>query len=216
MKYFFSFVVALICVLAADAQIGYQVSLINNATGEARANETVNVTVELSYEGCVLLSETKSVKTNDFGVLSLSVGDATTFQDFDWNKLPLYISTTVDGILVGKSQILTVPVAQHALHTGTLTKDFLCSKNWVNSFLYSPGYIGAKITFTFNEEGSAYCLAQYFNEDGTLSDSKEYFYEYFVSGDTVLLLDLYDENNGPLFHYVPERNVLINNNRAFR
>ena len=44
-----------------NAQIGYQVSLLNSATGEPRANETVSVTVEITNsESSVICTETKS------------------------------------------------------------------------------------------------------------------------------------------------------------
>lgn len=42
------------------AQIGYQVALINRASGEPRANETVNVTIKITNsDGGVICSETK-------------------------------------------------------------------------------------------------------------------------------------------------------------
>lgn len=81
----------------AQAQIGYQIALLNTATGEARANETVNVSVSLSNnEGQVFYSETKSATTNDFGVLSLSIGNADTFKDVDpWRATPCVPCSTM-------------------------------------------------------------------------------------------------------------------------
>lgn len=109
----------MLCLLAsimcAKAQIGYQVSLLNTATGEPRANETVTVTVSLSNsEGKVFYSETKSATTNDFGVLSLSIGNADTFKNVDLTKMPFYIEATANGVMIGKSQILNVPTAEVA------------------------------------------------------------------------------------------------------
>lgn len=66
--------------LYSSAQIGYQVSLLNNATGEPRADETVTVEISLTdSNGKTLCSERKSATTNDFGVLSLTVGNSYTF-----------------------------------------------------------------------------------------------------------------------------------------
>ena len=102
----------------ANAQIGYQVTLLNFATGEPRANETVNVTVTISNSAnAIVCSETKSATTNEFGILSVSVGSEGSFAKTDWTKLPFYISATVDGVMIGKSQLLSVPVAEHAKHT---------------------------------------------------------------------------------------------------
>ena len=101
--------------MCAQAQIGYQISLLNTATGEPRANETVTVTVSLSNSaGEVFYSETKSATTNDFGVLSLSVGNADTFKEVDLTKMPFYIEASANGVMIGKSQILSVPVAEVA------------------------------------------------------------------------------------------------------
>ena len=113
-----------------NAQIGYQVSLLNSATGEPRSNETVEVTVEITNsEDTKICSETKSATTDDFGVLSMQVGTANTFKDVDWSKLPLYVSATVDGIMIGKSQILNVPVSEAAKTLVNVDPDLIC-KTW--------------------------------------------------------------------------------------
>ena len=68
----------------ANAQIGYQVTLLNFATGEPRANETVNVTVTISNSAnAIVCSETKSATTNEFGILSVSVGSEGSFAKTD-------------------------------------------------------------------------------------------------------------------------------------
>ena len=72
------------------AQIGYQVSLLNSATGQPRAGETVTVDIKLTNsENATVYTTQQKATSNDFGVLSLSVGDANTFDELDWNKLPL-------------------------------------------------------------------------------------------------------------------------------
>lgn len=110
-KIFLVFVICF-CVIAVKAQIGYQVSLLNSATGEPRANITVRALVEITdAKGGVVYSGSQNATSNDFGVLALTVGDKRLFDKLDTGKLPLYISVSVDGILIGKSQILNVPVA---------------------------------------------------------------------------------------------------------
>ena len=143
----------MLCLLAgamcAKAQIGYQISLLNTATGEPRANETVTVTVSLSNSaGEVFYSETKSATTNDFGVLSLSVGNADTFKEVDLTKMPFFIEASANGVMIGKSQILSVPVAEVAKRLApTLTEEELCSKTW--SAIESN-----KCDLTFSKDGS--------------------------------------------------------------
>lgn len=121
----------LICAITSYAQIGYQVSLLNSATGEPRANETVSVSVAITNsEDAEIFSSTQSATTNDFGVLSLQIGNSTTFTNVDWSKLPFFISATVDGVMIGKSQILSVPVAEVAKNMADVSLDKLCAKEW--------------------------------------------------------------------------------------
>ena len=145
------YIIAIACIvmsLAGLAQTGYQVALINTATGEPRAHETVSVSVEITdAEGGSIFSGSQNATSNEFGIISLSVGSESTFDKVDWNKLPLYISATVDGVLIGKTQILTVPVAEYAKRTGVLTPDILCSKTWSD---------GEGTRFSFTKSGGGY------------------------------------------------------------
>ena len=139
------------------AQIGYQVSLLNTATGEPQANKTVNVNIAITNaEDETVYTEIQTATTNDFGILSLSVGNENTFKNADWNKLPFYISVTADGTLIGRSQILTVPVAEYAKTAGTvLTKEMVVG-TWSNSYAYTVNELTNEHhnSITFNEDGS--------------------------------------------------------------
>lgn len=132
----------------SNAQIGYQVALLNTATGEPRTNETVTCEIKLTNsEGAVVYEGTKKATSNDFGVVSLTVGDANTFSNMDWSKLPLYISVSVEGKLIGQTEVLTVPVAEHAKHYGTLTYENIGEKEVV----YQCGDSDSDYwTFSFN------------------------------------------------------------------
>ncbi len=145
-------IAAIASALSANAQIGYQVSLLDNATGEPRADETVTVEIAITdSKGKTLCSERKSATTNDFGVLSLTVGNSSTFTDADWSALPFFISATVDGTLIGRSQILNVPVAEYAKQTGVLTKEILKSKTWYQNGVKDRYYTFSDDTVTFHE-----------------------------------------------------------------
>ena len=161
MKKFFK-LTSVLCILLAvpqitKAQIGYQVSLLNTATGEPQANKTVNVNIAITNaENEVVHTEIQTATTNDFGILSLSVGNEDTFKNADWNKLPFYISVSVDGTLIGKSQILTVPVAEYAKTAGpVLTKEMVVG-TWSNRHV---------VNMTGQEREYYYYIT--FNEDGT-------------------------------------------------
>ena len=128
-QYVLAILAALSGILGASAQIGYQVAVVDQTTGEPKVNTSVSVTVTITdNSGAEITKTIQSAMTNDFGVVSLQIGNESTFADTDWSKLPLWISATVDGVSLGKTQILTVPVAEHAKHTGSLTVEKLMGK----------------------------------------------------------------------------------------
>ena len=147
-QYILAAVAALAGAFGASAQIGYQVAVVDQTTGEPKVNASVSVTVAISDNaGAEITKTTQSATTNDFGVVSLQIGNESTFADTDWSKLPLWISATVDGVSLGKTQILTVPVAAHAMHTGQLT-----AKKLAGSWTWSGE--DYTINITFNSSGS--------------------------------------------------------------
>lgn len=143
------FLLAILTTFAAQAQIGYQVTILDNATGEPRANETISATITISdAAGGTICSDVKTATTDEFGVLSLEVGNSSSFANVNWSKLPLYISATVDGVMIGRTQVLSVPVAEHAKHYGTLTKEILCNSSWT-----CKSKVGSK-RISFSSSGS--------------------------------------------------------------
>ena len=154
------------------SQIGYQVTLLNTATGEPRANETVSVALDITDSaGGVIYSGTQTATSNDFGVLSLTVGNATTFD-------------TVDGVLIGRSQILSVPVAEYAKRTGQLTPEILCSKTWTS--IYAGGAYTETYSLHFETNGFV-VLSCKVTPMGDYSESK--FRYYITNGNDVFLVN---------------------------
>ena len=186
------------CAAVSHAQIGYQVSLLDQATGAPRVNEYVTVKIDLTDNaGSVICSETHSATTNEFGIISVTIGDADTFARMDWSRLPLWISATVEGVVIGKSQVLNVPVAEYAKRTGLLTKEKLCSKSWTCSTYYDDG----TITLTFSQSGTA----TYYNSYRQSSES----FSYEIDGNTVILYSYAQDAQLIVAHYLPQRDAFI-------
>jgi len=124
----------------------------------------------------VVCSETQSVTSNDFGILSFTVGNADTFKEVAIGRLPLFISVTVDDVLIGKSQILSVPVAEVA---STLKSDFtldeLC-QTWKVYERKPEGYL------TFYKNGSCSYRAYY---SGELSEKDSGEGTYEIEGNNI-------------------------------
>ncbi len=189
----------LLSILSGSAQIGYQVSLLNNATGEARANERVKVTVKITdSDGNIVCEENKNETSNDFGVVSMSVGDSDTFSNADWTKLPFFIEASVDGRLIGKSQLLSVPVAEYAKKTGILTKDLLCSKNWIHDGKYDKDILIFKNDNTVEATSFEKDYDNYDISTGV----------YTIDGNIISII--FDSGSGEFYHYNEVYDCLIN------
>lgn len=195
---------AILLSVAAHAQIGYQVTLLNSADGTPRANEIVSVTVKITNkEGKVICESTSNETTDKFGLLSLSVGDSNTFDDVDFTKSPFFIEATVDSIMVGRTQILSVPIAEYAKRTGVLTVEKLCSKDWKNLWR------------NYNDHDVVEGRTLHFSPDGKLTitdDTEEYGHREFagtyeISENFVLIENSQFSNE--LFIYIPQKNELV-------
>ena len=205
MKKSFIIIALLAMVIGLDAQIGYQVSLLNTATGEPRANENVEVIIEITdSEGTSICKETKNATTNDFGVLSLQVGNATTFENANWSKLPFYVSATVDDILVGKSQILNVPVAEAAKTlVGSVSKSDIVGTWNIKNFEIPPG---ESFTFTFEEDNTFNIIWLCIGETG-IKICVEFGGFYNIVGNIIYLIS--EEKGLGLSYYNKEKKEIM-------
>lgn len=178
-----TFAIILSCIpTMGSAQIGYQVSLLNTATGEPRANVTVNARVEITdSKDNILFSGTQQATSNDFGVLQLTVGDADTFSKADTGNMPFFISVTVDGMLIGKSQILSVPVAEVAnkLKSSFTMDDLLGTWGNIDDNYHAKN----SQMYVFYKNGTVDSILK--DYDGTYTDS----YNYEIDGNNIYIYD---------------------------
>lgn len=153
--------------------------MLNTATGEPRANVTVNAQVTITdSQGKTVCSETKQATSNDFGVLSLTVGKEDTFKNADSGALPFFIEVSVDGKLIGKSQILSVPMAEIAgkLKSSFTKEDLLGTWKWREDY----GTVVYEHVYSFRHDNTGTARG---NEAG------EYVYEfeYEIEGNTIFV-----------------------------
>lgn len=164
---------------SVKAQIGYQVSLLNTATGEPQANVTVNATVTITdATNGIIYTGTQQATSNEFGVLSLTVGDENTFKNVDSGKMPFFIEVQVNGVTIGKSQILNVPVAEIAnkLKSSFTMEDLV--GNWKKINYDNPPSI-----YTIKSDHSI--KRTDYNSDGGINE--QYTGEYEIEGNNIYL-----------------------------
>ncbi len=122
MKTIITTITFLILGFAAFAQtpqtFNYQ-AVLRDASGGILANQQVEISVAIlqgSASGTEVFSETHSVTTNNFGLANLQIGSVNTtgMQNIDWSSGSYFIQISVDGVIMGTSQLLSVPYALHA------------------------------------------------------------------------------------------------------
>ncbi|TVQ15198.1 MAG: hypothetical protein EA361_06305 [Bacteroidetes bacterium] len=126
-KTLLSFLLLLTVSLAASAQVpsqfNYQAVLRDDA-GQVMENIPVEIEIAIlqaSAEGPVVFSEIHQVQTNTMGLVNLQIGSVNNLNDIDWGNDSYFLRLSIDGELMGVSQLLSVPFA---LHAGTSADSF--------------------------------------------------------------------------------------------
>ena len=102
-------------------------AVLRDLDGKVLANEDVSVEISLlqgSETGTAVLTEVFAITTNMYGLTNLEIGSVNPvgFAVIDWGNGPYFIKVSVDGDVVGTSQLLSVP---YALHAGTVANDMV-------------------------------------------------------------------------------------------
>lgn len=100
----------------SPATFNYQAVLRDNA-GQIMAEEYISLNVEIlrgSSEGEVVFSETHETTTNEFGLVVLEIGSFNSLEGISWGEYLYYLSISVNDVLMGVQQLVSVPFALHA------------------------------------------------------------------------------------------------------
>ncbi|TVQ15199.1 MAG: hypothetical protein EA361_06310, partial [Bacteroidetes bacterium] len=116
----FSIFLLLLALMPATAQVpsqfNYQAVLRDDA-GQVMENIPVEIEIAIlqaSAEGPVVFSEIHQVQTNTMGLVNLQIGSVNNLNDIDWGNDSYFLRLSIDGELMGVSQLLSVPFALHA------------------------------------------------------------------------------------------------------
>lgn len=211
MKRFLLFALALVGMfMGVNAQIGYQVTVYDQTKKAPKANQSVTATVTITDNtGTQIVSETHTGTTDDFGILSMTVGNSNSFSNANWDNLPFWVSATVDGVTISKTQMLTVPVAEYAKQSGgKLTKNNLCSRIWKCVSNYRIDAIN------FYSNGTGIRTVDWVN-----GQHYERYFTYSISGDLIFII--LEEGNGDemsanVAHYNPKTGAIFYSDIPFK
>ena len=107
----------------APQGFNYQ-AIVRDASGGVRANEGVQFEFEIQdISGASVYNEAHTIVTNKYGLADgIIIGKGSTVDNFsaiDWSSGVYYLNVKVDGIDLGRSQLLSVPYALYALSAGS-------------------------------------------------------------------------------------------------
>ncbi len=129
--------IALTCTfgLAQAPQAFKYQAVIRDATGNILSNQSVGMQLTIlqgSASGTPVYTETFAATTNGYGLANLEIGTGTTVDDFssiDWANGPYFMETAADisggtsYVVMGTSQLLSVPYALYAATAGNVSED---------------------------------------------------------------------------------------------
>jgi len=102
------------------ASFKYQ-AVLRDARGNIKANTAAIIIIDIvqgSATGPVVYSETHNVTTDGFGLINLDLGKGTatiaSMAAINWKTGIYFIKITVDGVVMGTSQLLSVPYALYS------------------------------------------------------------------------------------------------------
>jgi hypothetical protein len=116
---------------------GYKLqTTIRSNTGELLVSKLVAIRISIiqgTSSGNVVYKEVHRTTSNDFGVISLTVGEGipetNLFKDIDWSNGPYFQKLELDPqngtnfLFMGTSQIVSVPISLYAQKSGTAVDD---------------------------------------------------------------------------------------------
>ncbi len=101
-------------------QFKYQ-AVLRDAEGNIIAGENTIIDISIlkgSVSGSSVFDEQHIVSTTERGVINLNIGSVSDLSVVDWSADTYFIEISVNGTLMGTSQLLSVPYALYAENTG--------------------------------------------------------------------------------------------------
>lgn len=123
------FLICTVCVLSIFTVRGqvpesfkYQ-TIVRNSDGEILVNQPITLILDLlqgSITGTSVFNETFYVTTNEFGLINIEIGslNPSAFHAIDWANGPYFIKVTLDGNVMGTTELLSVPYSLFAKKSG--------------------------------------------------------------------------------------------------
>lgn len=112
----------LVALAITPQAFNYQ-AVLRNSFGQILESQDVNVGIAIkqgTVDGTSVFDEVHTTETNEFGLVNLVIGEieSASFEAIDWSDGPFYLEVSVNGLVMGTSQLLSVPYALYAENAG--------------------------------------------------------------------------------------------------
>lgn len=173
-------------------QFKYQ-AVLRNAEGAIMASENVTIDISIlsgSISGPVVFSESHSVTTNEFGLISINIGSELngtgTIEEIDWGANSYFVQVSINGSIMGTKQLLSVPYALYAdVADSTVSFDY-------NNLTNAPDFSGWDQNVADDFDGDYNSLL---NKPITITPSQAEKLGYLTVTNSINLDDLQDAVN---------------------
>jgi uncharacterized protein (TIGR02145 family)/uncharacterized repeat protein (TIGR02543 family) len=120
MKHTITLSILLLIVINVLAQsplaFNYQ-AILRDADGIVISSQNVSLEIAIrkgSASGTIVFSETHNTSTNEFGLVNLQIGSIQSLAGVNFSEDSYFLEMSVNGTVMGSSQLLSVPFAIHA------------------------------------------------------------------------------------------------------
>lgn len=112
----FFFALAINALGQPPLKFNYQ-AVLRNEAGQVIQSQEVTVTISIlqgSAQGQEVFSETHNTQTNEFGLINLQIGSVESLAGVSWADDTFFIRVSADDVVMGTTQLLSVPFALHS------------------------------------------------------------------------------------------------------
>jgi uncharacterized protein (TIGR02145 family) len=120
-------------------QFKYQ-ALLRDSDGIVLKNENVDFKISIRKEGItgeIVFTEIHNLTTSNDGIVNLNIGSIEDLSIINWHESNYFIEIKVDDILMGISQLLSVPYALHSKTADSISSSFTENDPIFNSSIAS-------------------------------------------------------------------------------
>jgi len=161
-------VVAALVFAQTPNQFKYQ-AVLRNADGTIMVEENVTIIISILKSDLTtsVFDETHTIATSSQGLINLNIGSKEDLSAINWTLDEYFIKVSVNGTVIGTSQLLSVPYALHAKTVENLTETDPEFTAWDKDYtdLTNLPTIPSNVSELTNDAG-------YLNQDTTLDETE--------------------------------------------